>query len=198
MINFLCEAASGGNAVSKGVMTGLLIVVLLGMLIMPYFSQKKKSREYEEMINSLKSGDLVKTAGGIIGRINKIIDKGEIKTVVLETGSKTEKSYIEFDMNMIYCVLKSTKVENTETEEDLEDETVESDESVETEESTETLNETAETTEETTEVIEEPVSEKVEELVDEEVKTEEYKKPTPKVKVSTNKKSNGKNHSKKK
>jgi len=89
-------------------MTVVLIVVFALMLIMPYFTQKKKNKEYMDMLSSIKVGDLVKTAGGIIGKVNKITDKGEVKTFVLETGSKTQKSYLEMDMTMIYCVLNKT------------------------------------------------------------------------------------------
>ena len=109
MNKFIC--AEGSNAGSIVVYV-ILIVALLAMLIMPYFTQKKKNQEFMKMLDDMKVGDLVKTAGGIIGRITKISDKGDIKTVILETGSKSEKSYMEFDMSMIYCVLKSTKVEN--------------------------------------------------------------------------------------
>ena len=112
MMSFIC-AEAGGSSVG---FTVILIVALLAMLIFPYFTQRKKNKEYMEMLNSIKVGDLVKTAGGIIGKINKITDKGDIKTVILETGSKTEKSYMEFDMSMIYCVLKSTKTAETKTE----------------------------------------------------------------------------------
>lgn len=95
-----------------------LIVVFVLMLVMPYFSQKKNRQAYMEMLSNLKVGDMVKTGGGIIGKITKISDKGEIKTVVLETGSKTNKSYLELDISMIYCVLKkSTKAENVDVEE---------------------------------------------------------------------------------
>lgn len=120
-MNFLCAENNAGSIVIYVV----LIVVMLALLIMPYFTQKKKNQEFAKMLEQMKVGDLVKTAGGIIGRITKITDKGEIKTVILETGSKTEKSYMEFDMAMIYCVLKSTKVEEeskveeTKTEEAL-------------------------------------------------------------------------------
>ncbi len=115
-MNFIC--AENGNAGSI-VIYVVLIVAMLALLIMPYFTQKKKSQEFAKMLEAMKVGDLVKTAGGIIGRITKITDKGDIKTVILETGSKTEKSYMEFDMAMIYCVLKSTKVEETEEVEDV-------------------------------------------------------------------------------
>ncbi|MBQ4542191.1 MAG: preprotein translocase subunit YajC [Clostridia bacterium] len=116
-MNFIC--AENGNAGSI-VIYVVLIVAMLALLIMPYFTQKKKSQEFAKMLEAMKVGDLVKTAGGIIGRITKITDKGDIKTVILETGSKTEKSYMEFDMAMIYCVLKSTKVEETEEVETVE------------------------------------------------------------------------------
>ena len=108
-MNFICADANS-NAGSI-IIYVVLIVVLLAMLIMPYFTQRKKNQEFVKMLEAMKVGDLVKTAGGIIGRITKITDKGDIKTVILETGSKTEKSYMEFDMSMIYCVLKSTKTE---------------------------------------------------------------------------------------
>ena len=94
----------------------IFIVLLVIMLILPYFSQKRKNQEYNNMLLSLKVGDLVKTAGGIIGKITKITDKGDFKTVILETGSK-EKSTIELDMSMIYCILKSTKVASPKQEE---------------------------------------------------------------------------------
>lgn len=112
-MNFIC--AEGTN-VGSVVIYAILIVVLVAMLVMPYFTQKKKNQEFVKMLDAMKVGDLVKTAGGIIGKITKITDKGDIKTVILETGSKTEKSYMEFDMAMIYCVLKSTKVEETKEE----------------------------------------------------------------------------------
>jgi len=112
MINFICANQDGNNVV----FSVIIIVALLGMLIFPYFTQRKKNKEYVDMLNSIKVGDLVKTAGGIIGKITKITEKGEIKTVILETGSKTEKSYMEFDMSMIYCVMKSTKVEEPKEE----------------------------------------------------------------------------------
>ncbi len=109
MINFIgADNASGGSSI---IIYVVLIVALVAMLILPYFTQKKKNKEFMQMIEAMKVGDLVKTAGGIIGKITKITDKGDIKTVILETGSKTEKSYMEFDITMIYCVLKSSKVE---------------------------------------------------------------------------------------
>lgn len=133
MNKFIC--AEGSNAGSIVVYV-ILIVALLAMLIMPYFTQKKKNQEFMKMLDDMKVGDLVKTAGGIIGRITKISDKGDIKTVILETGSKSEKSYMEFDMSMIYCVLKSTKVENKSEDSDKDADVETKKESVESKEET--------------------------------------------------------------
>ena len=191
MINFLCETtgSTGNDTITRIIMTVLLVAVMAGMLVMPYMSSKKRNREYEAMVNSLKAGDLVKTAGGIIGRIVKIMNKGEINTVILETGSKTEKSYMEFDLNMIYCILKSAKAENEteETEEDDEDELDDENDEVQNaetpvEEVVETVEASAEeTAEETTEEKAEEVAEKKKET-----KTNNYKKAP--IKKTTKKK----------
>ncbi len=182
-MNFIC--ADGATSSGSIIIYVVLIVALIAMLILPYFTQRKKNQEYMKMIDSIKVGDLVKTAGGIIGKVNKITDKGEIKTVVLETGSKSEKSYMELDMSMIYCVLKSTKVEKE--EEEKEPETV-----------AEAETKAEGKAEETVEVSQEKPAEetKAEETKAEETKAEEKTAETPK-KKSTAKKATAKKTTKK-
>ena len=113
MLKFLLAESGGTGSI---VVYVVLIVALIFILVMPFFTQRKKNKQYAEMLNSIRVGDLVKTVGGVIGKVTKIIDKGEIKTVILETGSKSEKSYLEFDITTIYCVLKSSKAPEEETE----------------------------------------------------------------------------------
>ena len=117
-MKFLCEAANQGSPV---VVYIVLAVMVVAMLIMPYFSNKKRNQQYMEMINGIKVGSVVKTAGGVIGRVTKITDKGGIKTIILETGAKSNKSTMEFDINSIYCVLESTKAEKTKEESEIEE-----------------------------------------------------------------------------
>ena len=112
-MKFLCESTSTGSPI---VVYIILAVMVVAMLIMPYFTNKKRNQQYMEMISGIKVGDLVKTAGGIIGRVTKITDKGEIKTIILETGAKSSKSTMEFDISSVYCVLQSTKVEEPKEE----------------------------------------------------------------------------------
>ena len=112
-MKFLCENTSTGSPI---VVYIILAVMVVAMLILPYFTNKKRNQQYMDMISSIKVGDLVKTAGGIIGRVTKITDKGEIKTIILETGAKSDKSTMEFDISSVYCVLQSTKVEEPKEE----------------------------------------------------------------------------------
>lgn len=171
MINFLCAE---GNNTGSIVIYAILIVILVVMLIMPFFTQRKRNKEFMNMINAIKVGDLVETGGGVIGRITKITDKGDIKTVIIETGSKTEKSYLEFDMAVINRVLKSSKVDN------------DSDKTAETETKTENSSENNENVKESEKIetaTNTPVEEKNEET------TETAKKKTRKTSV---KKSNKK------
>ncbi len=119
MINLICADMGGAGNIIIWV---VLIVALLFMLIFPTFTQRKRNKEYEQMIQGIRVGDTVRTAGGVIGRVVRITKKGEITTVTLETGSKNEKSFTEFDINFINCVLKSTRVEETSEKTELEEE----------------------------------------------------------------------------
>lgn len=150
-MKFMCEAATSGSNVAIYV---ILIVMVLAMLILPYFSNKKRNQQYMEMINGIKVGSVVKTAGGVIGRVTKITDKGGVKTIILETGAKSNKSTMEFDINSVYCILESSKAEKSKDEA----ETTETENVEETkEESVEEVKEEV-VAEETK--LEEPVSEK--------------------------------------
>ena len=168
-MKFLCENASQGSPI---VVYIILAVMVVAMLILPYFTNKKRNQQYMDMISSIKVGDLVKTAGGIIGRVTKITDKGEIKTIILETGSKSDKSTMEFDISSVYCVLQSTKVEGQKEEK---------------------------TEEKAAETVEAPVEEKAEEKAETEAKAVAEEKPKKTVaKKTTTKKTTTKKSTTKK
>lgn len=165
-MKFMCEAATSGSNVAIYV---ILIVMVLAMLILPYFSNKKRNQQYMEMINGIKVGSVVKTAGGVIGRVTKITDKGGVKTIILETGAKSNKSTMEFDINSVYCILESSKAEKSKDEA----------ETTETENVEETKEESVE------EVKEEVVAEETK--VEEPVSEKETKKAPKAKKASTSK-----------
>ncbi|MBQ7037154.1 MAG: preprotein translocase subunit YajC [Clostridia bacterium] len=71
-----------------------LILLFYFMLIRP---QKKQQKKMKAMLDNLAVGDKVVTIGGIHGKVLKLKDD----TVVIESGSGTEKSVITFSKNSI-------------------------------------------------------------------------------------------------
>ncbi len=78
----------------------VLIVGIIGLFVWQTISGKKKQKEAQDMVNTLKIGDRVKTIGGICGFVAQINDAEN--TFVLETGLEENKSYIKFDKGAIY------------------------------------------------------------------------------------------------
>ena len=66
------QAAAGGSA--GDTLTGLLPIVLMFVLL--YFMmirpQMKRQKEHKQMVDALKVGDEVVSAGGILGRVAKV------------------------------------------------------------------------------------------------------------------------------
>lgn len=91
---------------SNIIMIVVLGVLLVAMLVLPMFQRKKQLKEYQAMQDTLKAGTKVQTVGGIVGRIVRIKDNKEgYKSIVLETGDKDKKSYMEFHINAIAGVV---------------------------------------------------------------------------------------------
>lgn len=83
------------------VMLGLLVVLLIVMFVVSSRRNKKRQQEAEQLINSVKPGNKVKTIGGVCGIVVEVND--EESTFVLETGSESAgKCYMKFDKQAIY------------------------------------------------------------------------------------------------
>lgn len=54
----------------------LIFVIMYFLLIRP---QQKKMKDHQAMIGALRRGDQVVTAGGVIGKVTKVKDEGEIE-----------------------------------------------------------------------------------------------------------------------
>lgn len=80
--------AQGAGAAPGGGLESMLIIVL--MFVVLYFlmirPQMKRAKEHKAMIEALQRGDEVVTAGGVLGRINKINEN----YVTLEVASNVE------------------------------------------------------------------------------------------------------------
>lgn len=79
-------APAGGDPGFMGLLPIILMFVLLYFLMIR--PQMKRAKEAKAMVDALQKGDEVITAGGMLGRINKISDA----YITLEIASGTEIS----------------------------------------------------------------------------------------------------------
>lgn len=56
-------------------MIGLLVFMFYFLLIRP---QQKRFKEHKDMLDALKVGDKIVTAGGLVGKIDKLVDNDEV------------------------------------------------------------------------------------------------------------------------
>lgn len=91
------QAANETDAASAAAPSPMMnFLPLLAIMLVFYFMlirpQQKRLREAQDMIGALKKGDKVVTAGGIIGKITKLVDDA---TVNLEIASGVEVSVVK-------------------------------------------------------------------------------------------------------
>ena len=84
----------------------VMVLLVAGLIIMPMFTNKKRQKQVNQLYDSVRAGDRIKTVGGIIGTVVelKLNEAGE-KEIVLETGSGANKSTMIFDMQAVYMNL---------------------------------------------------------------------------------------------
>ena len=76
------SAAGGGDVFTSLVIPMLLIFgIMYFLLIRP---QQKKLKEHQNMVNNLRRGDQVVTAGGIVGKVTKVRDDAEVELEIAQ------------------------------------------------------------------------------------------------------------------
>lgn len=104
--NLFLNAESGGNGAMTWIFVGLLVVLVIVLLVVPMFTNKKRAKQTSELHNSLKAGDVIKTVGGIIGTIKEIRKISPNDTeMVIETGDGDNKTTMTFDIQALYMIL---------------------------------------------------------------------------------------------
>lgn len=124
MLNLLLDGAetageatantTGSSAGSTWWIYLILVVLVVLMLVLPSLTNRRRVKEYNQMVERLRVGDEVRTIGGIIGRVTKINNKDGEQTFILETGARGSKTTMEFDMASVGTVLKSNYVQTDE------------------------------------------------------------------------------------
>lgn len=110
MIDFVTNAYAMGGAPQGGgtVNPFMQLLPLIIMFAVFYFliilPQQKKAKKHKEMINSLKPGHKVLTAGGIYGTVSGVAEKAVTVEIANNVKVKVSKNYIvavmtnEFDV----------------------------------------------------------------------------------------------------
>ncbi len=96
--NAYAQAPAAGGMDS--ILTSPALVLIIMMVVMYFFMirpQQKQAKERNLMIAGLAKGDEIVTAGGILGKINKITDA----YVVLEISNGTEMIVQKNAINML-------------------------------------------------------------------------------------------------
>ncbi len=70
------QAAGGAGAFTSFLPLILIFAIMYFLLIRP---QQKKVKEHKAMVDGLRRGDQVVTAGGLIGKVVKVKDDGELE-----------------------------------------------------------------------------------------------------------------------
>jgi preprotein translocase subunit YajC len=78
---FAQAAGGGAEAFMSFVPLILIFVIMYFLLIRP---QQKRAKEHKAMVEALRRGDQVLTQGGIIGKVSKVKEDGEIEVEIAE------------------------------------------------------------------------------------------------------------------
>ncbi len=76
------SAAGGGTDMLIQLAPFVLIFVVMYFLILR--PQQKRAKSHQEMVNSLRRGDVVVTAGGLVGKVARVVDETEIELQIAD------------------------------------------------------------------------------------------------------------------
>lgn len=76
------SAAGGGTDMLIQLAPFVLIFVVMYFLILR--PQQKRAKTHQEMVNSLRRGDVVVTAGGLVGKVARVVDDAEIELQIAD------------------------------------------------------------------------------------------------------------------
>ncbi|MBR0231869.1 MAG: preprotein translocase subunit YajC [Clostridia bacterium] len=105
-------SAAAAQSPGIGSMLTLLIPILLLVVVFYFFiyrPQKKQEKQTAEMRNSIERGDVIATAGGIVGMVVKVKDD----MLLIETGG--DRTKIQIQKWAVHTVIeKANEPESTE------------------------------------------------------------------------------------
>lgn len=76
------QGAAGGGDFFVTLLPFLLIFVIMYFLIIR--PQQKRMKDHREMVSGVRRGDTVVTAGGVIGKVTKVVDDTELQVEIAD------------------------------------------------------------------------------------------------------------------
>ncbi|ABF63728.1 preprotein translocase subunit YajC [Ruegeria sp. TM1040] len=70
-----------GGAIAQFIPLILIFAIMYFLLIRP---QQKKMKQHQNMVEALRRGDQVVTQGGVIGKVSKVKEDGELEIEIAE------------------------------------------------------------------------------------------------------------------
>ena len=70
-----------GSGIGQFIPLILIFVIFYFFLIRP---QQKKAKDHKLMVNNLKRGDRIVTSGGIVGKVDRIVDNDKVEVLISE------------------------------------------------------------------------------------------------------------------
>jgi len=77
-------ASAPGGASSTVFFLGQFVLIGLIFWFLIIRPQQKRAKEHRDLIDAVKRGDQVVTSGGIVGKVTKVVDDGELEVEIAE------------------------------------------------------------------------------------------------------------------
>ncbi|MGF7055505.1 preprotein translocase subunit YajC [Bosea sp. OAE752] len=74
--------AGGGSDMLIQLVPFLLIFVIMWFLIIR--PQQRRAKAHQEMIKNVRRGDTIVTSGGLVAKVSKVVDDGEVEAEIAE------------------------------------------------------------------------------------------------------------------
>ena len=79
---FAQTAGGGTNDIIMSLVPFVLIFVIMWFLIIR--PQQRRAKAHQELIKNVRRGDTVVTSGGMIAKVSKVVDDGEIEVEIAD------------------------------------------------------------------------------------------------------------------
>lgn len=79
---FAQSTGSGGGDMLIQLVPFILIFVIMWFLIIR--PQQRRVKAHQEMIKNVRRGDTIVTSGGLVAKVTKVVDDGEIEVEIAE------------------------------------------------------------------------------------------------------------------